>query len=109
MFGGDMSALGNLTTTWILFFQQVAATPAGQTLYDKATFGLAIGGSLVTGSDLCPRYIVRFTGTIVDCAAMTKTPSTGSDVHVDIVVNQAASGKTPASSASIFGGAPLVV
>jgi len=113
MFNGDMSAVGTMARTWILFFQQLATAPDTPTQYDKATFGLAIGGALTVGQNVCPLYLVQWAGTIVQATAQWKTPSAGNAAHIDILRTRPAAGTSPASTVSIFGatigGTPLVM
>jgi hypothetical protein len=86
MFDGDMTALGKLTRTWIIFFERAfkaAATALGFGV-DKATFGVGILYNIKVADDICPHYIVESPGDLQHVDFRIKVPPTGASLILDI-------------------------
>lgn len=82
MFDGDMSGLGNVHRTWIIFWERIWRSALEYMEEKKATFGLV--KTLTVANDLTLHYISRTSGTFVDLAIKAKTAPTGADARIAI-------------------------
>lgn len=77
---------GNLTRTWIVFFEQLASREQGWSEEDagelKATFGIV--APLTVEDDLTNHFISRSSGRFTNLVANAKVAPTGSDAWIDI-------------------------
>jgi hypothetical protein len=72
-----------LTRTWIIFFEKLGL-PVPSTQRYTITWGAAIGGSLSTGTNKAPLFIVRRPGTCMNIDLICKTAPTGANAVFDI-------------------------
>src|SRR5581483_4838989 len=91
---------GNLTRTWVLFFERLFRGGDSYTV----TWGVGIGANVAVGTDVAPHYLVPREGTAVKATATAKTWPEGGDVRIDILAKRP--GKR---AASIFGERKLVI
>ncbi len=83
--GQDFAAVcGNLTRTWIIFFESLLP-PSGFQSIDKVTFGLGIGAAQPVGNDLTTHGQCFTDGLLLGAYGNAKTPPSTTALYLDIL------------------------
>lgn len=90
---------GNLTTPWILFFNQLAQLAEGANNAPVGDFLFGIGGDIFTGQVTATQVIVSDAATLATWRAVATVAAGGAPILLDVLLN----------GVSIFGGDPAVI
>ena len=96
---------GNLTRTWIIFFEKLGLGSGSGSGADDCQFTIAVNGPIAVGDDVPPHKIINQPGTPAWAKIEAKIPPTGASIILDVILRPAAGGP----DVSIFGDTKLVL